>query len=162
MKVVGCPTMVVILSTIPTKRAKKYSSRLRCRNEIVTAKVTESFKKYEEADTITVSNPSPDRVEPVCPHFTVCGGCSLQHWSTDAQIAFKQSVLAEHFKHFGDLTPDEWLPPLRSTRTDYRRKARLGAKFVFKKDSMLLGFRERSSGWLADMDVCKVLGCPDW
>jgi 23S rRNA (uracil1939-C5)-methyltransferase len=81
----------------------------------------------------------------------------LQHWSTDAQIAFKQSVLAEHFKHFGDLTPDEWLPPLRSTRTDYRRKARLGAKFVFKKDSMLLGFRERSSGWLADMDVCKVL-----
>lgn len=139
------------------KAGKKVFVSFALPNEIVTAKVTESFKKYEEADTITVSNPSPDRVEPVCPHFTVCGGCSLQHWSTDAQIAFKQSVLAEHFKHFGDLTPDEWLPPLRSTRTDYRRKARLGAKFVFKKDSMLLGFRERSSGWLADMDVCKVL-----
>jgi 23S rRNA (uracil1939-C5)-methyltransferase len=141
----------------PDKTGKKVFVSFALPNEIVTAKVTESFKKYEEADTITVSNPSPDRVEPVCPHFTVCGGCSLQHWSTDAQIAFKQSVLAEHFKHFGDLTPDEWLPPLRSTRTDYRRKARLGAKFVFKKDSMLLGFRERSSGWLADMDVCKVL-----
>lgn len=141
----------------PDKAGKKVFVSFALPNEIVTAKVTESFKKYEEADTITVSNPSPDRVEPVCPHFTVCGGCSLQHWSTNAQIAFKQSVLAEHFKHFGDLTPDEWLPPLRSTRTDYRRKARLGAKFVFKKDSMLLGFRERSSGWLADMDVCKVL-----
>jgi 23S rRNA (uracil1939-C5)-methyltransferase len=141
----------------PDKAGKKVFVSFALPHEIVTAKVTESFKKYEEADTITVSNPSPDRVEPVCPHFTVCGGCSLQHWSTDAQIAFKQSVLAEHFKHFGDLTPDEWLPPLRSTRTDYRRKARLGAKFVFKKDSMLLGFRERSSGWLADMDVCKVL-----
>lgn len=141
----------------PDKVGKKVFVSFALPHEIVTAKVTESFKKYEEADTITVANPSPDRVEPVCPHFTVCGGCSLQHWSTDAQIAFKQSVLAEHFKHFGDLTPDEWLPPLRSTRTDYRRKARLGAKFVFKKDSMLLGFRERSSGWLADMDVCKVL-----
>ena len=65
--------------------------------------------------------------------------------------------MAEHFKHFGDLTPDAWLPPLRSTRTDYRRKARLGVKYVIKKDSLLVGFRERKSGFLAELDVCKVL-----
>jgi 23S rRNA (uracil1939-C5)-methyltransferase len=141
----------------PEKNGKKVFVSFALPNEIVTAKITESYKKYEEADTLTVSNPSPDRVEPICPHFGLCGGCSLQHWAPDAQIAFKQSVLAEHFQHFGDLTPDVWLPPLRSTRTDYRRKARLGVKYVIKKDSLLVGFRERKSGFLAELEVCKVL-----
>ena len=125
--------------------------------ETVVAKVHESHKKYEEADALSIKNPSPDRVDPVCPHFTVCGGCSLQHWSTDAQIAFKQTVLNDHFQHFGGLSPLEWLPPLRSTRTDYRRKARLGAKYVIKKETMLVGFRERKSSFLAELHECKVL-----
>lgn len=131
--------------------------------ETVTAKVHEVHKKYEEADCESVlANPSTDRVEPVCPHFGVCGGCSLQHMHTDAQIKFKQDVLASHFAHFANagamsLEPEEWLPPLRSTRTDYRRKARLGVRWVIKKDRMLVGFRERKSGYLAELNVCKVL-----
>ena len=141
----------------PIKLGKKVFLTVGLPGETVTAKINESFSKYEEADAIEISNPSPDRVEPVCPHFTVCGGCSLQHWSTDAQINFKQSVLAQHFQHFGDLTPDEWLPPLRSTQTDYRRKARLGMRYVHKKESMLVGFRERNSNFLAEIGVCKVL-----
>ncbi len=131
--------------------------------ETVTAKVHEIHKKYEEADCEELlSNPSADRVEPVCPHFELCGGCSLQHMHPDAQISFKQGVLASHFKHFANvigasLEPDEWLAPLRSTQTDYRRKARLGVRWVIKKDSMLVGFRERKSGYLAELSVCKVL-----
>lgn len=131
--------------------------------ETVTAKVHEIHKKYEEADCETLlSNPSEDRVEPICPHFELCGGCSLQHMHADAQIRFKQGVLASHFKHFANvigasLEPDEWLAPLRSTQTDYRRKARLGVRWVIKKDSMLVGFRERKSGYLAELSVCKVL-----
>ena len=126
--------------------------------ETVLAKVNEQLKKYEEADCeVVLANPSPDRVEPICPHFGVCGGCSLQHMHIDAQIKFKQDVLASHFQHFGNLEPEEWLPPLRSTRTDYRRKARMGVRWVFKKDTMLVGFRERKSGFLAELNVCKVL-----
>ncbi len=126
--------------------------------ETVLAKVNEQLKKYEEADCeVVLANPSPDRVEPICPHFGICGGCSLQHMHIDAQIKFKQDVLASHFQHFGNLEPEEWLPPLRSTRTDYRRKARMGVRWVVKKDSMLVGFRERKSGFLAQLNVCKVL-----
>jgi 23S rRNA (uracil1939-C5)-methyltransferase len=139
------------------KTGKKVFVSFALLGETVTAKVTEAYQRLEEADTVTVTNPSAERVEPICPHFGLCGGCSLQHWAPDAQIAFKQSVLVEHFKHFGDLTPDEWLPPLRSTRTDYRRKARLGVKYVIKKNTLLVGFRERKSGFLAQLDVCKVL-----
>lgn len=145
------------------KNGKKVFVAFGLPNEIVTAKVHELHKKYEEADCDTlIGNPSPDRTEPPCPHFTLCGGCSLQHMHPDAQIRFKQDVLASHFKHFANvvgasLEPEEWLAPLRSTRTDYRRKARLGVRWVIKKDSMLVGFRERKSGYLAELNVCKVL-----
>ncbi|WP_026471447.1 23S rRNA (uracil(1939)-C(5))-methyltransferase RlmD [Alkanindiges illinoisensis] len=140
------------------KTGKKVFVAFALPGETVNAQVHETHKKYEEADCeMVLANPSPDRIEPVCPHFGICGGCSLQHMHPDAQIRFKHDVLASHFQHFGGLEPEQWLPPLRSTRTDYRRKARLGVRWVAKKDRMLVGFRERKSSYLTDLNVCKVL-----
>ena len=140
------------------KTGKKVFVAFALPGETVTAKVHEIHKKYEEADCkMVLANPSPDRIEPVCPHFGICGGCSLQHMHPDAQIFFKQNVLTSHFQHFGGLEPEQWLPPLRSTRTDYRRKARLGVRWVAKKERILVGFRERKSSFLTDLNVCKVL-----
>lgn len=140
------------------KKGKKIFVSFALPGEIVKAKVSEVHKKYEEADCESlISNASPDRIEPICPHFTLCGGCSLQHMHPDAQIKFKQGVLASHLKHFGELEPKEWLAPLRSTQTDYRRKARLGVRWDKKSNSTVLGFRERKSTQLTDLSVCKVL-----
>jgi len=139
------------------KLGKKVFISFALPGETVTAKVYYGHKKYEEADALVIENPSPDRVTPICPHFELCGGCSLQHWSPDAQIAFKQSVLRDHFQHFGGLEPKAWLPPLRSNQSDYRRKARLGVRYVLKKEAMLVGFRERKSNFLAELSTCRVL-----
>lgn len=125
--------------------------------EKVRAKYFATHKKFDELRVEEVLQASPDRVQPPCPHFDVCGGCSLQHMDRDAQIRFKQSVLEEQFHHFGDIQPDEWLPPLVDEETAYRRKARLGVKFVIKKDKLLIGFREKQSGFLADIERCVVL-----
>lgn len=125
--------------------------------ETVRATCYAKHKKYDEYKTVEVLSASPDRVQPPCPHFDICGGCSLQHMSRDAQIAFKQSVLAEQFQHFGGIEPKEWLPPLVDEETAYRRKARLGVKFVIKKDALLVGFREKQSSFLADIQQCVVL-----
>lgn len=125
--------------------------------ETVTARTSLIRSKYNEADTVEVLKASPDRVAPPCPHFGICGGCEMQHMSPDAQIAYKQQVLADQFRHFGNLEPETWLPPLRHDTPDYRRKARLGVKFVIKKDSLLVGFREKGSPFLADIGSCHVL-----
>jgi 23S rRNA (uracil1939-C5)-methyltransferase len=125
--------------------------------ETVRAAYTFTHKKYDEARTLEVLSSSPDRVEPPCAHFSICGGCSLQHLSRSAQIAFKQSVLEEQFKHFGGIEPEQWLPPLLDAELGYRRKARLGVKFVIKKDALLVGFREKQSNFLADIERCVVL-----
>ncbi|MGH8492298.1 MAG: 23S rRNA (uracil(1939)-C(5))-methyltransferase RlmD [Moraxellaceae bacterium] len=125
--------------------------------ETVRATYIATHKKYDEVRTDEVLSASPDRVTPPCAHFSICGGCSLQHMSRAAQISFKQSVLAEQFRHFGGIEPQEWLPPLLDAELGYRRKARLGVKFVIKKDELLVGFREKQSSFLADIKRCEVL-----
>ena len=125
--------------------------------ETVEAKVTLVRSKYDEADTVAVLKASPIRVTPPCQHFGVCGGCSLQHIDPNAQILLKQQVLMDQFKHFGHLEPEEWLPPLAFGQGGYRRKARLGVRFVIKKDSLLVGFREKGSNFLAELNRCEVM-----
>lgn len=125
--------------------------------ETVQAAYTFTHKKYDEARVLDVLTASPDRVEPPCAHFSICGGCSLQHLGRSAQIAFKQGVLEEQLKHFGGIEPEQWLPPLLDAELGYRRKARLGVKFVIKKDALLVGFREKQSNFLADIERCVVL-----
>lgn len=125
--------------------------------EEVKCKITKRHSRYNEAETIEVLRPSSDRTTPLCPHFGVCGGCSLQHMQMDAQLAFKQNVLLEQLKHFGQVTPETLLPPLSGHSWHYRRKARLGVRYVKKKEKLLVGFREKSSSFLADMQTCHVL-----
>lgn len=114
---------------------------------------------YDEATLVRVIKSSDERVAPPCQYFEICGGCSFQHVSTDAQVEFKQQTLLNHFKHFGHgLIPMKLIPPLRtSTHEGYRTKARLGVRYVHKKSKVLVGFRERDGRFLAEIDSCKVL-----
>jgi len=119
---------------------------------------TKKHSKFDEAKTIEViANPSPDRVEPKCQHFGVCGGCSLMHMSPEAQLAAKQNTLEDHLTHFGKIQPETWLEPLRGPLWGYRRKARLGVKHVPKKERVLVGFREKGTPYLAVLEKCEVL-----
>lgn len=126
-------------------------------DEEVTIKFTKMHSRYNESEVVTVSKASPDRVNPGCQHFGTCGGCSLQHMSMPAQIALKQKTLLEQIKHFGQVEPETVLPPLSASLWGYRRKARLGVRYVLKKEKLLIGFREKASRYLADITTCPVL-----
>jgi len=125
--------------------------------EEVTYKITHRHSTYHQAEMVEVIQASPQRVTPICQHFGVCGGCSLQHMSTETQLQLKQQTLLSQLKHFGQVEPEDILPPLTAADSGYRRKARLGVKFVIKKNKLLIGFREKSSRYLADLQECKVL-----
>lgn len=113
--------------------------------------------KYDEGQVIKVLQAAADRVEPICPHFGVCGGCSLQHLHPEKQIQYKQNILLEQLLHIGGITPKAVLPPLKSPTSGYRHKARLGVKFVIKKNKVLVGFHELNGRYLADIQSCAVL-----
>ena len=99
-------------------------------------------------------NAHPDRVTPACAHADICGGCALQHFDHGSQIAFKEARLARLFDPFN---PAVYLPALHGSPKAYRSKARLGVKYVIKRDEVLVGFREKASPFVADMSDCSVL-----
>ena len=129
-------------------------------DETVECFYTRLFNRYDEARVIRVIRSSPDRVEPKCAHVSFCGGCSLQHVHTDRQIVNKQNALLEQFHHFGNIMPESMLPPITGKTYGYRRKARLGVRYVHKKNRVLVGFRERSGRYLADISHCPILEEP--
>ncbi len=125
--------------------------------EQLTFQYTRTSSKFDEGRALDIVKPSADRVEPPCEHFGICGGCSLQHMHPDAQIQHKQQVLLNLFKHQAGVQPETLLPPLTGPTLAYRYKARLGVKYVPKKEKVLVGFREKNAPYIANLDSCKVL-----
>jgi len=126
--------------------------------ETVQVGFVRSRGRFDEGESLAlISPPSPERVTPQCPHFGVCGGCALQHIAPQAQLALKQQALLEQLQHSAGVVPLHIAPPLTGPLWGYRRKARLGVKFVEKKGALLVGFRERNGRLLCEMNECKVL-----
>lgn len=117
-------------------------------------------RNFDEGRLVRVIEPSPDRVEPRCIHFGMCGGCVLQHLSSEQQLQFKQKQLIDSLTRIGRVTPEEILPPLQSSTWNYRRRARLAARWVPKKNRTVVGFRERSTPYITDVRRCEVLQAP--
>jgi 23S rRNA (uracil1939-C5)-methyltransferase len=118
---------------------------------------THRKRNYDQGRLQAIDKASPLRVTPECPHFGVCGGCALQHMQAQQQIHLKQKILLDNLQRIGHVQPDSVRAPMTGPLWGYRRKARLGLKYVDKKAKLLIGFREASSRYLADLSVCKVL-----
>lgn len=114
-------------------------------------------RSHDEAVLLEVLTAAPTRVEPGCPHFGLCGGCSLQHLAPAAQIAAKADSLHDNLQRIGHVSAETRWAPVTGPSWGYRRKARLGVRKVDKKGRVLVGFRERRAPLLADMDSCEVL-----
>jgi 23S rRNA (uracil1939-C5)-methyltransferase len=128
--------------------------------ERVRLRVFKRRRQLDEAGLVDVLSASPDRVVPACAHFGICGGCSLQHLSAPAQLAAKERQLLENLQRIGRVHPERVLAPLRGPQWAYRRRARLGVKYVHKKGRVLAGFRERQKPYIADLQRCEVLQEP--
>jgi 23S rRNA (uracil1939-C5)-methyltransferase len=111
---------------------------------------------YEFAEAKRIVRASVSRVEARCRYFGVCGGCSMQHLEPRAQVAAKQRVLEENLARIGKLTAGTMLSPIHGPTWEYRYRARFSARYVARKGT-LVGFRERHSSFVADMQTCEVV-----
>ncbi|WP_431286373.1 23S rRNA (uracil(1939)-C(5))-methyltransferase RlmD [Roseateles chitinivorans] len=129
--------------------------------EEVQVTVGRKKNKWEQAVMVAMRRESSQRVRPVCPHFGLhpgaCGGCKMQHLHPGAQVAVKQRVLEDNLWHLGKVRTEALLRPIEGPATGYRYRARLSVRYVPKKGHVLVGFHERKSRYIADMQVCKVL-----
>jgi 23S rRNA (uracil1939-C5)-methyltransferase len=128
--------------------------------ETVSFERTRTHRRHDEGRLLEVLRPAPQRVAPRCAHFGVCGGCALQHLAPEEQLALKEKELRDNLERLARVECRSWLPPLRGPVWGYRRRARLGARYVTKKGKVVVGFRERLAPYVADVTHCEVLAPP--
>ena len=129
--------------------------------ELVTANTHRKKNNWEQASLTAIHRESSQRVRPGCPHFGLhagaCGGCKMQHLHMGAQVAVKQRVLEDNLWHLGKVKAQTMLRPIEGPSWGYRYRARLSVRHVIKKGQVLIGFHERKSRYVADMQQCPVL-----
>ncbi len=128
------------------------------RTELVTYVITRDKARFSKAKVLNILKPAVFRAEPKCKAFGVCGGCTMQHLDIRAQVAMKQRVLEDDLKHIAKVAPEEILRPMGGPAWEYRHRARLSAvNRSIKKGTVLIGFHEGKSGYVADMTACEIL-----
>ena len=125
--------------------------------EQVQVQVHRRKNNWEQASMTALRRESSQRVVPQCRHFSICGGCKLQHFHVSAQVATKQRALEDGLWHLGKVKPQQVLRPIEGPAWGYRYRARLSVRYVIKKNKVLVGFHERKSSYVADMNSCEVL-----
>lgn len=128
--------------------------------ETVSFETYRTKPKFEQATMSALLKPSAQRVSPRCEHFGLCGGCSMQHLETGAQVAAKQRVLENALWHLGRVRPEIMLAPVHGPDWGYRYRARLGVYQTAGEAGMLVGFHEKKSSYIADIRSCEVLPKP--
>ncbi|SEM70936.1 23S rRNA (uracil(1939)-C(5))-methyltransferase RlmD [Nitrosomonas marina] len=125
--------------------------------ETVTYQTFKRRQSYEMAQVDQIGHESPMRVKPRCRNYGVCGGCSMQHMDAVTQVAVKQRILEDTLAHIGKVKPDVILPPVYGSSWGYRQRARISVRYVQRKDRTLIGFHERHSSFVTDMQHCEIL-----
>ena len=130
-------------------------------NEWIKYEPLQKKSKWSKGVAVERFSDSHLRVAPVCEHFgferSSCGGCKMQHVHPAAQISHKQRSLIDQLWHLGKCKPNQLLRPITGASTQYRHRGRLSARYVEKKDEVLIGFHERNSRYIADMQSCSVI-----
>lgn len=125
--------------------------------ELVTYSPYRKKQNFELAQVAQILKPAFGRVVPQCEYFGTCGGCSMQHLDARAQVAAKQRVLEDNLKHIGKVEAELILPAIYGAAWGYRYRARLSVRYVAKKDAVLVGFHEKRSSFIADMQTCEIM-----
>jgi tRNA/tmRNA/rRNA uracil-C5-methylase (TrmA/RlmC/RlmD family) len=121
--------------------------------ELVRVEITETTSKFSRADAIDILEASPDRVEPPCPyaHPGGCGGCDLQHASTDGQVSWKSALVAEHLRRIAGVEPDFSVLEAPSNAEGSRTRLRCAVN-----DEGRLALRAARSHDLVEIDRCWI------
>ena len=126
--------------------------------ERVTYIITRDKARFSKAKVLNILKPAVFRAEPKCKAFGVCGGCTMQHLDIRAQVAMKQRVLEDDLQHIAKVKPQEILRPMGGPTWQYRQRARLSVvNRSIKKGTVLIGFHEGKSAYVADMTACEIL-----
>nr|MBI1230638.1 23S rRNA (uracil(1939)-C(5))-methyltransferase RlmD [Cytophagales bacterium] len=89
--------------------------------DVVDVRVTKGRSSFLEGDVIRIQQYSPDREEPFCSHFGVCGGCKWQHISYPLQLSYKRQQVIDQFQRIAKVPIPEVQPIIGAASSTYYR-----------------------------------------
>ena len=116
----------------------------------------EAERKGDRATVVSIQQPSPERIEPICPHFGTCGGCAVQHWREDKYRAWKRDLVVTALAQARIDAPVE---ELIDAHGEGRRRAVLHARRGGRK-VLVVGFTGRRSHIIVPIDQCPIFAPP--
>jgi 23S rRNA (uracil1939-C5)-methyltransferase len=126
--------------------------------ELVDYQITQDKSKFQKGKLLKIHRAAVFRREPKCKWYGQCGGCTMQHLDSRAQLALKQRSLEDQLKHIGQVKPGQILSPIAGPDWAYRYRTRLSVvNRSIKKGTILVGFHEPQNRYVTDMTSCEVL-----
>lgn len=126
-------------------------------NERVQYRVLKSKRKYIEGQLLHIAHASSQRIVPRCRYFSACGGCAMQHLNSQGQLAIKQRQLENNLLHIGKVRAQQILRPIAGVDWGYRHRARLSVYYDAGRGNVRIGFHEKKSRHIVDMQTCEIL-----
>jgi 23S rRNA (uracil1939-C5)-methyltransferase len=105
----------------------------------------------ERGRLLEVLRPCAQRIQPVCQHFSHCGGCALQHMERNAYLAWKRQLVVDAFAARGIDAP---VAPVTGEELGARRRATFAARRTGR--GAILGFHEARRNEIVDLQECPV------
>jgi tRNA/tmRNA/rRNA uracil-C5-methylase (TrmA/RlmC/RlmD family) len=125
--------------------------------EEVEVEVTEVKRNFARARLLRVLQPSPERAEPACPHFTRCGGCQYQHINYPEQLRIKHKQVADLFERIGKISPDSVMPVVPCPQPyGYRNRIMIRSQWNKPEQKLNIGFLRGDCGLVEDIQECKI------
>jgi 23S rRNA (uracil1939-C5)-methyltransferase len=122
--------------------------------DLVVGRIREEHKGWAKAELVEILEASPNRTSPLCPHYEVCGGCSLQHLSYEAQVAEKSAILQDALVRIGGLAALPNLQIYSSPPFEYRNRVQFHR--INQPRHEALGFKARKGETIIPLDDCLI------
>lgn len=125
--------------------------------ETVEAELLEVKKRFGRARLLKVIEPSPDRVQPLCPYLGECGGCQYQHIAYPAQLAMKHKQACDLFQRIGGIDPAIVDPVVPCPEPyGYRNRIMIRSQWDKFKQGLNIGFLRSDNRLVVDIEECKI------
>ena len=121
--------------------------------EKIEALLIEQKSGFARAQTQTVVEPSPLRVQPQCPYFVRCGGCHYQHANYTHQLEIKTEILRENLRRIAKLELQSEISVHPSPPWNYRNRSRLQVR---TQPDFVAGYFKLSSHEVLPVETCPI------
>lgn len=123
--------------------------------ETVSVRITNVYPKHAAGEVVQVIKTAPGRVEPPCPVYAECGGCSLQHMSYDLQLEMKRELVRESFARYAKL-PHLAVEPTLGMENPWGYRNKVQLPIVHHRGDVVVGLYQAGSHRIVDVSGCLV------